>query len=458
MTLRLDYSNMMISPGGIDQKAWSEAGKQFVQAKRGFDAVRAGGTVGFVDLPRDARLLDQVSSFARPVRGKYDDVVILGIGGSALGPIALRTALRPSGWNMLDEKARDNYPRLQVLDNVDPETIAALLGRLRLSRTLFIVTSKSGGTAETMSQFLIVHERLQSEKLDIAKHIVFVTDPKQGALRPLAERLRVPALDIPPNIGGRFSVLTAVGTLPAALIGIDIKALLSGAGEMAQRCDASELAQNPAAVYAMLQWLADTHLRKSIAVFMPYSDPLRDFAAWFVQLWAESLGKKRPDGTSVGSTPLAALGATDQHAQVQLFMEGPTDKTVTFVAVGERGTDVRIPSAFGDEKELGYLAGHSLGELIDIEQRATAGALAKRGRPNMTIHVDRVDAAHVGQMMMLLEIATAYAGQLYGIDAFNQPGVELGKQFAYALLGRPGADDAKKEWESLPKSDPRWSV
>ena len=458
MTLRLDYSNMMISPGGIDQKAWSEAGKQFVQAKRGFDALRAGGTVGFVDLPRDARLLDQVSSFARPVRGKYDDVVILGIGGSALGPIALRTALRPSGWNMLDEKARDNYPRLQVLDNVDPETIAALLGRLRLSRTLFIVTSKSGGTAETMSQFLIVHERLQSEKLDIAKHIVFVTDPKQGALRPLAERLRVPALDIPPNIGGRFSVLTAVGTLPAALIGIDIKALLSGAGEMAQRCDASELSQNPAAVYAMLQWLADTHLRKSIAVFMPYSDPLRDFAAWFVQLWAESLGKKRPDGTSVGSTPLAALGATDQHAQVQLFMEGPTDKTVTFVAVGERGTDVRIPAAFGDEKELGYLAGHSLGELIDIEQRATAGALAKRGRPNMTIHVDRVDAAHVGQMMMLLEIATAYAGQLYGIDAFNQPGVELGKQFAYALLGRPGADDAKKEWESLPKSDPRWSV
>jgi glucose-6-phosphate isomerase len=191
---------------------------------------------------------------------------------------------------------------------------------------------------------------------------------------------------------------------------------------------------------------------------MPYSDPLRDFAGWFVQLWAESLGKKRPDGTSVGSTPLAALGATDQHAQVQLFMEGPADKTVTFVAVGARATDVKIPAAFPDVKELGYLAGHSLGELIDIEQRATAGALAKRGRPNMTIHLDRVDAGHVGQLMMLLEIATAYAGQLYGIDAFNQPGVELGKQFAYALLGRPGADDARKEWDSLPKSDSRRTV
>jgi glucose-6-phosphate isomerase len=458
MTLRLDYSNMMISPGGIDQKTWTDAAKQFVAAKRGFDALRGAGTVGFVDLPRANLLLDQVTGFAKQARGKYDDVVILGIGGSALGPIALRTALRPSGWNMLDDKARDNYPRLHVLDNVDPETIAALLTRLRLGRSLFIVTSKSGGTAETMAQFLIVHDRLVREKLDVAKHFVFVTDPKQGALRPLADRLKVPALDIPPNIGGRFSVLTPVGTLPAALIGIDVKSLLAGAGEMAQRCDSAELATNPAGVYATLQWLADTQLKKSIVVFMPYSDPLRDFASWFVQLWAESLGKKRPDGKSVGSTPLAALGATDQHAQVQLFMEGPADKTVTFVAVRERATDMKIPAAFPDVKELGYLAGHSLGELIDIEQRATAGALARRGRPNMTIHLDRVDAAHVGQLMMLLEVATAYAGQLYGIDAFDQPGVELGKQFAYALLGRPGSDAAKKEWESLPKGDPRWTV
>ena len=458
MTLKLDYSNMMISPGGIDERAWTAAGKQFVDAKRAFDLLRATGAVGFVDLPADKRLLEQVMRFSAAARGKYDDVVILGIGGSALGPIALRTALRPSGWNMLDEKARGGYPRLQVLDNVDPETIAALLGRLYLARTLFIVTSKSGGTAETMAQFLIVYERIKSEKLDAAEHLVFVTDPKQGALRPLADRLKVPALDIPPSVGGRFSVLTPVGTLPAALIGIDVQSLLAGAGEMAKRCADAELAANPAGVYAILQWISDTQLNKSIAVFMPYSDPLRDFASWFVQLWAESLGKKRPDGTSVGSTPLAALGATDQHAQVQLFMEGPADKTVTFVAIQERSTDVKIPAAFSDVKELGYLAGHSLGELIDVEQRATAGALARRGRPNMTIHLDRVDAAHVGQLMMLLEIATAYTGQLYGIDAFNQPGVELGKQFAYALLGRPGADAAKKEWESLPKSDPRWTV
>ena len=458
MTLRIDYSNMMIAPGGINAGAWKGAGRQFGAAKRGFDALRAGGSVGFVDLPSNTELLDQVERFAGGARAKYDDVVILGIGGSALGPIALRTALRPSGWNLLDEKTRGGYPRLHVLDNVDPVTIDALLAHLRLDRTLFIVTSKSGGTAETMAQFLIVQDRLARASLEVTKQMVFITDPKQGALRPLAERLSVPALDIPANIGGRFSVLTPVGTLPAALIGIDVKSLLAGAGAMSKRCENPELAKNPAGIYAMLQWLADTSLAKKTVVFMPYSDPLRDFAAWFVQLWAESLGKLRPDGSSVGSTPLAALGATDQHAQVQLFMEGPADKTITFVAVDNRSTDVTIPNAFADVKELGYLGGHTLAELIDIEQRATAGALAKRGRPNMTIHLERVDAGQVGELMMLLEIATAYAGQLYGIDAFNQPGVELGKQFAYALLGRPGADQAKKEWESLPKSDARWVV
>jgi glucose-6-phosphate isomerase len=459
MTIRIDYSNMIgEGAGGIPESEWLESSARFSSAYAEFERLRSGGTVGFVDIASDDALRAQSVDFAAQVRGRYDDVVILGIGGSALGPIALRTALRPSAWNMLSKEARDGFPRLQVLDNVDSETIAALLGRLDLSRTLFIVTSKSGGTAETMSQYMIVDDRVSKAGLPADEHFVFVTDPSQGALRPLAQQRGIRALDIPPNVGGRFSVLTPVGTLPAALIGIEISQLLAGAKEMADRCATEDLARNPAGIYATLQWLADTRYSKTIAVLMPYSDPLRDFAAWFVQLWAESLGKHTPEGGAVGSTPLAALGATDQHSQVQLFMEGPKNKTVTFIAVKERATDLTIPRSFADVKELGYLGGHSLGELIDVEQRATAGALAKRGRPNLTIHIDRVDAHHVGALMMFFEIATAYAGQLYGIDAFNQPGVELGKQFAYALLGRPGADAAKKDWESLPKPDPRWSV
>jgi glucose-6-phosphate isomerase len=305
-----------------------------------------------------------------------------------------------------------------------------------------------------MSQYLIVRERVMAATLDAREHFVFVTDPKQGALRPLATREAIPALDIPPNVGGRFSVLTPVGTLPAALIGIDVAALIDGARDMRERCAERDARRNPAAVFALLQWLADTRAGKHVNVLMPYSDPLRDMALWFVQLWAESLGKIRPDGAHVGATPLAALGATDQHSQVQLFMEGPADKTIAFVAVKEHGTDLTIPKLHGDVSELAYLGGHSLAELISIEQRATAGALARRGRPNLTITLDRVDAWHVGGLMMLLEIATAYAGELYGIDAFDQPGVELGKQFAYAMLGRPGADAAKREWDQLPRSDP----
>ena len=459
MKIKIDFSNMIgEAVGGIPEKDWLDQSAKFAEAYDGFAKLRADGTAGFVDIVNDDDLRDQATDFAESVRGKFDDVVILGIGGSALGPIALRTALRPSGWNMLSQEERGGYPRLHVLDNVDPETIASLLDRLDLSRTLFVVTSKSGGTAETMSQYMIVDDRVKKAGLAITDHFVFVTDPNQGALRTIARQSNIKALDIPPNVGGRFSVLTPVGTLPAALIGIDVSLLLAGASEIADRCETPELERNPAGTLAVLHWLADTRLGKTISVLMPYSDPLRDFAAWFVQLWAESLGKHTADGGSVGATPLPALGATDQHSQVQLFMEGPKNKTLTFISVENRAADVSIPRSFSDVKELGYLGGHSLAELIDIEQRATAGALAKRGCPNMTIHVERVDPRHVGGLMMLLELGTAYSGQLYGVDAFNQPGVELGKQFAYALLGRPGADAAKKEWESLPKPDPRWSV
>jgi glucose-6-phosphate isomerase len=459
VTIRIDYSNMIGgAAGGIHEPDWSASAERFASAHAGFALLRASGAVGFADIVRDAALRDQATLFAARARGRYDDVVVLGIGGSALGPIALRTALRPAGWNTLPDSGRNGNPRLHVLDNVDPRTIAALLAVLDLSRALFVVTSKSGGTAETMSQFLIVHEAVTRARLPAKGHFVFVTDPVEGALRPLAQRNGIPALDIPPSVGGRFSVLTPVGTLPAALIGVKVGGLLEGAAAMASRCDTANLVENPAGVYATLQWLADTRHGKVINVFMPYSDRLRDFADWFVQLWAESLGKGLADGSPVGQTPLAALGATDQHSQVQLFMEGPKDKVVTFVTVDDTGTDLTIPHGFSDVMELGYLGGHSLGELMGVEQKATAGALAKRGRPNLAIHLERVDEWHVGGLIMLLELATAYAGQLYGVDAFNQPGVELGKQFAYAQLGRPGSDEAKKEWNSLPQSDPRWTV
>jgi glucose-6-phosphate isomerase len=350
---------------------------------------------------------------------------------------------------------------LHVVENIDPITIAELLGRIEMGRTLFLVISKSGGTAETMSQYLVVRDKLNAAKLAAADHLVFITDPSRGALRSLAKAEKIPALDIPANVGGRFSVLSPVGILPAALIGIDTAKLLAGAHDMSQRCVNDELRDNPAGTFAALQFLADAKAGKHVHVLMPYSDALRDMAAWFVQLWAESLGKETKTKKNVGPTPLGALGATDQHSQVQLFMEGPADKTITFVAVRRTDSDKRdvdIPKLHQQVSELAYLGGHSLGELLDVERRATAGALARRGRPNMTFELEAVDAWHVGAFMMLLEAATVYAGAMYQVNPLDQPGVELGKQFTYAMLGRADAEAARKEWEKLPKPNPKFRV
>jgi glucose-6-phosphate isomerase len=457
--ISLDYTNMLAPgvAGGIAEDTWRRADEEFTRALRAFSERRKGGELGFLDLPADAALHGQTTQFVERTRGRYDEVVVLGIGGSALGPIALRTALRPPYWNLLSSARREKQPRLHVLDNLDPATISGLLDLLALDRTLFLVTSKSGGTAETMSQYLVVRERLRAKGLDATEHLVFITDPRKGALRPLAQKEGIPALDIPANVGGRFSVLSPVGLLPAALIGVDTAGLLAGAADMARRCSSESLRENPAGAFATLQYLADRKHGKHVHVLMPYNDALRDMAAWFVQLWAESLGKVRGDG-HVGPTPLGALGATDQHSQVQLFMEGPADKTVTFLAVKSRAGDVDIPKLHADVGDLGYLGGHTLGEVLDYERRATAGALAKRGRPNMTIELDAVTPQTVGGLMMLFEIATVYAGGLYDVNPLDQPGVELGKQFTYAMLGRAGFEDARKEFESLPRANPKFRI
>ncbi|HMS01775.1 MAG TPA: hypothetical protein PKE51_02325, partial [Gemmatimonadaceae bacterium] len=457
-------TNMMAGPlpggAGLTPAQWAEGATRFATAHAGVMARHAAGTLGFIDLPTDAALRDRVLATAATHGAGISDVLLLGIGGSALGPIALRSALRPPHWNELDDARRGGHPRLHVLDNVDPVTIEATLARLPLAQTLVLVISKSGGTVETMAQYLIVRAALEAAvgEAHARQRLVFITDPEVGALRAVARAEGIPTLDIPPNVGGRFSVLSPVGLLPAALIGIDVGGVLDGAAAMAARCATPTLADNPAGVFATMQWLADREHGAHVHVLMPYADALRDIAAWFVQLWAESLGKVRPDGRHVGPTPLPALGATDQHAQVQLFMEGPADKTVTFLAVDGKEALGPIPARHADRPELGYLGGHTLGRLLDIERQATAGALAARGRLNATITLPAVTPGTVGALLYVLELATAYAGELYEVNAFDQPGVELGKQFAYAMLGRAGSEAARAEWDALPRPDPRWQV
>ncbi|HEX2094957.1 MAG TPA: glucose-6-phosphate isomerase [Longimicrobiaceae bacterium] len=463
----LDYNNMLsprLGGRGIDPARLDALAGRFREVHEDTRRRREAGELGFFELPYAQEVVDQIEAFANGAGQAFENVVVLGIGGSALGTIALRTALLNPFWNELDDEGREFFPRLYVLDNVDPTTFGAFLEKVDLRKTLFNVISKSGGTAETMSQYLVVRERLEAELGEGCRgHLLFTTDPQEGVLRQLAQSERIGTLPIPAKVGGRFSVLSAVGLFPAAMVGIPIRELLEGARAMDERCRADDLRSNPAGIFAALQYLADTEKGAPIHVMMPYSDRLRDVADWFRQLWAESLGKqytRAGDEVFVGPTPVRSLGATDQHSQVQLYMEGPFDKTITFLVERDPGEDVQIPALpqYADVGELGYLGGHTLGELLRVEQAATEAALAQRGRMSMTIEVPRVDARSVGALLMLLEIATVYAGGLYGIDPLDQPGVELGKQLTYGIIGRSGFEERRAEWESREPKREEWIV
>jgi len=462
----LDYNNMLAprlgGDHGIDPAALEGMAGRFREAHADAVRRRESGELGFYALVGETATLKEIETFAAGVGQTFSTIVVLGIGGSALGTIALRTALLHPFWNELDDEGREFFPRLYVLDNVDPATIGPFLDRLDIRRTLFNVVSKSGGTAETMSQYLIVRDRLQQELGDgYVGHLLFTTDPEKGVLRQIAKAEGIPTLPIPPSVGGRFSVLSAAGLLPAALVGIDVAALLAGAREMVERCDTGDLRANPAGIFAALQYLAMTQKGANVQVMMPYSDPLKDVADWFRQLWAESLGKQKSrEGKDVftGPTPVKALGTTDQHSQVQEYVEGPFDKTITFLAVREQAVDLTIPSLHAELPELGYLGGHTLGELLNTERLATEAALARRGRMNLTLELPRVDAHSLGGLMMLLQIATVYSGSFYGIDPMDQPGVELGKQLTYGIMGRGGYEEARREWESREPKRDEWTI
>jgi glucose-6-phosphate isomerase len=457
----LDYSYMLSPPvaGGITAEDLHQSADLLAAAIAGLPRRRASGELGFLGLPSDSNMLRACESLAAEFRGRVEDVVVLGIGGSALGTTALRSALLQPLWNSLTEVQRAGFPRLYVLDNIDPRTVSAVLDQLNLPRSLFVVISKSGGTAETMAQYLIVRERLRSATpAGVQGNVLFITDPDRGPLRALARDEGIQTLDVPHNVGGRFSVLSPVGIFPALLTGMDVRSMLDGAREMGDRCTRAALAGNPAAMYAALQWLADVRRGARVHVFMPYCDALKDFSFWFVQLWAESLGKVSRSGENTGPTPLPATGATDQHSQVQLFMEGPPDKTVTFVTAAGHATDITVPAQPGTPDELAHLSGKSLATLLDAERVATSRALALAGRPNMTLEIPRVDARSVGELIMLLEVATVIAGELYDVDPMNQPGVELGKDFTNALMGKTGSERALERFNAFPGPDPSCRV
>ena len=422
---------------------------------------RANREMGFMDLPAQSeKLITEIEEEVEKRKG-YENFVVIGIGGSALGNIALQTALNKPYYNF-DSKKRDGSPRLFVPDNVDPVRLQSLLDSLDLEKTLFNVITKSGSTAETMSQYLIAREAVAKEVGEdkLAEHFIATTSKDSGYLRIIAERENYKTFHIPDNVGGRFSVLTPVGLISAAFCGIDIRELLKGAAAMAERCSTSDLKENPAYLNGLLNYLAYNQ-GKTISVMMPYAHQLKDMADWYRQLWAESLGKEVNRSNrriNVGPTPVKALGATDQHSQAQLYMEGPYDKLITFIEVANFEDEVEIPALYDDIEGVNYLGGHTLNELIKTEKKATELALTERNRLNETIILPEINENTIGQLIYMLELQTAFTGELFDINAFNQPGVELGKQYTYGVLGREGYDEMKREYDKKPEHDKNWII
>lgn len=373
-------------------------------------------------------------------QGGLTHYVNLGIGGSSLGGEAVLRALAHPFANECVSSGRF-FSHYYFPDNVDPEVNAGLLDILPAERTLFHIASKSGSTAETAAQMLVyihwLEQRLGREAA--RRHIVVSTDPEQGDLRGFVRDRGYRSLNIPPTVGGRFSVLGSVGLLPLALFGYDVDRFLEGGRRVADTCREPD---NPALDLALALHAQHVNAQRNVLVWFGYSDTLAFVGDWFVQLWAESVGK----AGRAGSTPLRAIGATDQHSQLQLFMEGPDDKVILFLRVKQPRRDIPIPTTDLRAGSTGYLMGHSLGELLAIESLATEKSLTDAGRPNAALILDQVDEASLGACFYYLQLVTVYAGALYEVNPFDQPGVEAGKRLTYGYFGRSGYE---REGENL---------
>jgi len=372
-------------------------------------------------------------------RFKIKNLVILGIGGSSLGTETIFHALLHPFHN-LDTKNRKGKPTYFILDNIDPQKINKDLEIVEKDRdkTLLIVISKSGETPETMSQFMLFKEVLRSTK-NYTERIVVITDSKKGMLREIVKKEGYPSLSVPEGIGGRFSVLTPVGLFPSSVMGIDIEEMLKGAEDMYGYIKKTPYRKNMAVILAAILYLMDIQGKK-MHVMMPYCERLSAFSDWFRQLEAESLGK-----AGNGPTPIKSIGVTDQHSQLQLYIDGPKDKCITFLYHG--GEKRGIPDSIPYITDLEYLAGKDMKDLFYAEFLGTRRSLIEARTPSLTITVHEINEYTLGAMFFLYEMVIALMGHIYNINAFDQPGVELGKIYTKAVMGKKGLEKQKKTIE-----------
>lgn len=430
MTLEHDVSRCFfdaIGEGGIDRADFAPMLARTASSLAGLAEMRQKSALPLLDLPGARDDLIHPAAVAERLASGCDQVVVLGTGGSSLGGQTL-AALAESPFG-----PRQGRPKLHFLDNIDPLTFEALARELEFERTGFLAVSKSGGTAETLMQVLTLLPEAQRRlgREGAARRFAVITEPHANPLRRLAERHGIEILDHDPGVGGRYSALSLVGLLPAMIAGLDPIAVRRGAADVLDRAFPNDPAESAPAVGAALNvWLL-RQKRLSTTVLMPYIDALASFGLWFRQLWAESLGK---DGT--GTTPIRAMGTVDQHSQLQLYLAGPADKVFTVIVMARAGTGPKVAPGPAGDQALAYLAGRSMGDLLEAEQRATIETLAANGRPVRVITLSRLDERVMGALMMHFMLETVIAADLLGVNPFDQPAVEEGKRLAREHLGR----------------------
>ena len=447
--LTIDFNHMLAESIGEHGLTAAEISAETKKAEAVYQALEEKRpSTAWRELPfNQSEIVADLIATGDMIRENFDTFVVLGIGGSALGSKALFTALKHLHHNELPAEKR-NAPRFYVVDNVDPDKMNAIFDIIDVKKTAFHVISKSGNTVETAAQFALVLAELKKALGDDYKqHIVITTDKEKGNMKRIVDDNAFKAFIVPDGVGGRFSVFSPVGLLSAAVLGIDIDGLLKGAGDMDSLSRTADISVNPGFMYASL-FVAAMKKGVNISVVMPYADGLLFTAEWYAQLWAESLGKQMDNQGNkvyVGQTPVRALGVTDQHSQVQLYNEGPFDKIITFIRVENPQTIAAIPAAPINLYDADYLQGQTFNKLILAELAATEYAVTSAGKMNMMITMDTVDAYSFGMLLAFFEVATAAAGELLNIDAFNQPGVEAGKIATFALMGREGYEEKAKE-------------
>ena len=433
MTYRQDIAGCLAETVGQRGVTAGELDAMLARAKPALATLnrrRDEGSLPLLRLPARRDDLAGLAGVADEFRRRFDHVLVLGIGGSSLGGQTL-CALADQGFG-----PRPGAPRLHFMENIDPASFAALFAALDPARTGVIAISKSGGTAETLTQLLATVDWLRQAlgEADIGDRIVALTEPRDSPLRRLAARRKLRLLDHDPGIGGRYSVLSNVGLLPAMIAGLDAAALREGAAAVLDATlGAASPREAPPALGAAIAIALNDRRGIGTSVLMPYADRLAFFGLWFRQLWAESLGK-----SGKGTTPIRAMGAIDQHSQLQLYLAGPADKMFTLITLAVAGDGGSMPPDLTDDRDLAYLAGRSMGDLLDAEQRATATSLIRHGRPTRRIDLERLDERSLGALLMHFMLETIIAADLIGVDAFDQPAVEEGKVLARQYLGEMG--------------------